>query len=167
VGIKFCFKLGWSATRNIRHVRIYFWKEGNKRTKTFEWFLKFTCGTSSVEDADRLGHCLAMMEFCVKFSFARTNYVCIEISEQIFCDVYEMFAESVFRNGALEICFSTMIVSTNCVSISQHLLSRNCIRILQGFLSRNFITVVPKSQSSSCNFSLFPELMLVPSVADS
>lgn len=141
VGIKFCFKLGRTTTETYGMLEVTSGKKTMSGTQTFEWFLKFTSGMTSVEDADRLGYCSSLMELCVRSSSHR--------------DELRMYQD--FYTGVRQLLRD--VPRTN----SQKWRTGDLFFLLQDFLSRNRITVVPDPPLSPCDFSLIPKLKLVPS----
>lgn len=53
--IKFCFKLGKTATETYQMLRTAYGEEAMGKSQAFEWFSKFKRGVTSVKDENRLG----------------------------------------------------------------------------------------------------------------
>jgi hypothetical protein len=53
--VKFCFKLGKTASKTYEMLRTAFGDSAMGRTPTFEWFCRFKHGETSVEDSERSG----------------------------------------------------------------------------------------------------------------
>jgi hypothetical protein len=51
--VKFCFKLGKTASETHEMLRTAFGNDAMGRTQTFEWFSRFKRGDTSVEDSER------------------------------------------------------------------------------------------------------------------
>jgi hypothetical protein len=54
--IKFCMKLGKSATETLEMLREAFGERSLSRTAVFEWHSRFKADRVSVEDDERSGH---------------------------------------------------------------------------------------------------------------
>jgi hypothetical protein len=55
VCIKFCVKLGKSATKNLEMIHEDFGEHSLSRTVVFKWLSRFKAGQESVEDDERSG----------------------------------------------------------------------------------------------------------------
>ncbi|XP_054708838.1 protein GVQW3-like [Uloborus diversus] len=54
--IKFCFKLGKSATETFELMKTVYGSEVLSRNNVFKWYARFRDGRDSLEDDPRLGH---------------------------------------------------------------------------------------------------------------
>ena len=53
--IKFCFKLGKTATECYEMLKTTFGKQAVGRSQTFQWFSRFKAGRTSTDDDERSG----------------------------------------------------------------------------------------------------------------
>ena len=53
--IKFCFKLGKTATECYKMLKTAFGEQAMSRSQTFQWFSRFKAGRSSTDDDERSG----------------------------------------------------------------------------------------------------------------
>jgi len=53
--IKFCFKLGKTATEYYEMLKTAFGKQVISRSQTFQWFSRFKAGRTSIDDDERSG----------------------------------------------------------------------------------------------------------------
>lgn len=53
--IKFCFKLGKSATETYEMIKKVYGEDAMSRSRVFEWFARFKAGRESTEDDERTG----------------------------------------------------------------------------------------------------------------
>jgi len=55
VCIKFCFKLGKTATEYYEMLKTAFGEQAMGRSQTFQWFSRFKAGRTSIDDDERSG----------------------------------------------------------------------------------------------------------------
>ena len=53
--IKFCFKLGKTATECYEMLKTAFVEQAMGRSQTFQWFSRFKAGRTSIDDEERSG----------------------------------------------------------------------------------------------------------------
>ena len=53
--IKFCFKLGKTATESYEMLKTTFGEQVMGRSQTFQWFSRFKAGRTSTDDDERSG----------------------------------------------------------------------------------------------------------------
>jgi len=53
--IKFCFKLGKTATESYEMLKTAFGEQAMGRSQTFQWFSRFKAGRTWIDDDERSG----------------------------------------------------------------------------------------------------------------
>jgi len=115
--IKFCFKIGKTATETYQLLQQAFSEDAVGRTQVFDWFCWFKEGRTSVESSARQHREMRKWLLKVEQSFTITGDWQYERS----CDVcVNQFAENDWKNGGLATgsCTTIMRLHTLCVLCS-------------------------------------------------